>query len=56
LYFQTGAKEPIELLASAGEPIIPAFAFHLKGFDVKAPTVPEQFKVRYEYILSTFRA
>lgn len=44
LYFQTGAKETLGLLESAGEPIYPTFAHYLKTFNIKELSVPELFK------------
>jgi amidase len=45
LWFQTGAKETLALVASSGEPLYPTFEWYLKTFDIKELTVPELFKV-----------
>ena len=45
LYFQTGGKEMKDLLASVGEPMLPAVERYLEIYGVKAITVPEQFAV-----------
>ncbi|KAK5725966.1 hypothetical protein LTR15_004156 [Elasticomyces elasticus] len=48
LYFQTGAREVLELLASAGEPPIKQFELNLKIFKTKELTVAELFKRNVE--------
>ncbi|EXJ68811.1 uncharacterized protein A1O5_07742 [Cladophialophora psammophila CBS 110553] len=45
LWFQTGAKETIDLVASSGEPLYPTFKWYLETFNIKALTVPELFKL-----------
>ncbi|KAK3616146.1 hypothetical protein LTR56_026147 [Elasticomyces elasticus] len=48
LYFQTGAREVLELLASADEPPIKQFELNLKIFKTKELTVAELFKRNVE--------
>ncbi|UNI18404.1 Amidase [Purpureocillium takamizusanense] len=45
LYFQTGAKEVREIIASSGEPVLPNFTWYLNTFNIKALTVPELFQL-----------
>ncbi|KIX02806.1 uncharacterized protein Z518_08749 [Rhinocladiella mackenziei CBS 650.93] len=43
LWFQTGAKETLTLVASSGEPIYSTFKWYLETFDIKELTIPELF-------------
>ncbi|KAJ9628213.1 hypothetical protein H2204_009473 [Knufia peltigerae] len=45
LWFQTGAKETIDLVESSGEPIYSTFQWYLDFFKIKPLTVPELFKL-----------
>ncbi|KAK3092146.1 hypothetical protein LTR53_019756, partial [Teratosphaeriaceae sp. CCFEE 6253] len=48
LYFQTGAREMRDVLASTGEPPIPQFEHNFKVFQTKELSVPELFKRNVE--------
>ena len=48
LYFQTGAREMLDVLASTGEPHIPQFEHNFKVFQTKELSVPELFKRNVE--------
>ncbi|KAH0837145.1 putative amidase [Fonsecaea pedrosoi] len=45
LWFQTGAKETLDLVASSGEPLYPTFKWYLETFNIQPLTVPELFKL-----------
>ncbi|KIY00802.1 uncharacterized protein Z520_03468 [Fonsecaea multimorphosa CBS 102226] len=45
LWFQTGAKETVDLVASSGEPLYPTFKWYLETFHIKPLSVPELFKL-----------
>lgn len=48
LYFQTGAKEQLELMRQSGEPVHPTFLYYLKTFNIQELTIHDLFKVRID--------
>ncbi|KAJ9609603.1 hypothetical protein H2200_005931 [Cladophialophora chaetospira] len=50
LWFQTGAKETLALVASSGEPLYPTFKWYLETFDIKELTLnTQQAEWRYQF-------